>query len=29
MTLILHSGDQYRKITLEVPTGLASTEAIR
>jgi Tfp pilus assembly protein FimT len=29
MTLIINSGDQYRKITLEVPTGLASTEAIR
>jgi prepilin-type N-terminal cleavage/methylation domain-containing protein len=29
MTLIIHAGDQYRKITLEVPTGLASTEVIR
>jgi hypothetical protein len=29
MTLIIHSGDQYRKITLEVPTGLASVEVIR
>jgi hypothetical protein len=29
MTLIINSGDQYRKITLEVPTGLASTEAIQ
>ena len=29
MTLILHSGDQYRKITLEVTTGLASMEVIR
>jgi prepilin-type N-terminal cleavage/methylation domain-containing protein len=28
MTLILHSGDQYRKITLEVTTGLTSVEAI-
>jgi len=28
MTLILHSGDQYRKITLEVTTGLASVEVI-
>ncbi len=26
MTLIMHSGDQYRKITLEVTTGLASVE---
>jgi Type II transport protein GspH len=29
MTLILHSGDQYRKITLEVATGLASVEVMR
>ena len=29
MTLVLHSGDQYLKITLEVTTGLASVEAIR
>jgi type II secretion system protein H len=29
MTLILHSGDQYRKISLEVLTGLASLEIIR
>ena len=29
MTLIIHSGDQYRKITLEVTTGLASMEAIQ
>ncbi|HUA37812.1 MAG TPA: GspH/FimT family pseudopilin [Candidatus Sulfopaludibacter sp.] len=29
MTLIIHSGDQYQKITLEVTTGLASTEPIR
>ncbi|HLX94861.1 MAG TPA: GspH/FimT family pseudopilin [Verrucomicrobiae bacterium] len=29
MTLIIHSGDQYRKITLEVPTGLASVELIQ
>ena len=29
MTLILHSGDQYRKITLEVTTGLASMEVMR
>ena len=29
MTLILHSGDQYRKITLEVTTGLASLEVMR
>ena len=29
MTLILHSGDQYRKITLEVTTGLASFEVMR
>ena len=29
MTLIIHSGDQYRKITLEVTTGLASVEAIQ
>ena len=29
MTLVIHAGDQYRKITLEVPTGLASTEVIR
>lgn len=29
MTLIIHSGDQYRKITLEVTTGLASTETIQ
>ena len=28
MTLILHSGNQYRKITLEVTTGLASMEVI-
>jgi len=29
MTLILHSKDQYQKITLEVTTGLASMEVIR
>jgi type II secretory pathway pseudopilin PulG len=29
MTLILHSGDQYRKITLEVTTGLAFMEVIQ
>jgi prepilin-type N-terminal cleavage/methylation domain-containing protein len=29
MTLIIHTGDQYRKITLEVPTGLASVEVIQ
>ena len=29
MTLIINAGDQYRKITLEVPTGLASTEVIQ
>jgi len=29
MTLILDSGGQYRKITLEVTTGLASVEVIR
>ncbi len=29
MTLIIHSGDQYRKITLEVTTGLASVEVIQ
>ena len=29
MTLIIHSGDQYRKITLEVTTGRASVEAIQ
>jgi prepilin-type N-terminal cleavage/methylation domain-containing protein len=29
MTLIIHSGDQYRKITLEVTTGLASVETIQ
>lgn len=29
MTLIIHAGDQYRKITLEVTTGLASTETIQ
>jgi prepilin-type N-terminal cleavage/methylation domain-containing protein len=29
MTLVLHSGDQYLKITLEVTTGLASVEVIR
>ena len=29
MTLVLHAGDQYRKITLEVTTGLASVEVIR
>jgi hypothetical protein len=29
MTLILHSGGQYRKITLEVTTGLASLEVIQ
>ena len=29
MTLIIHSGDQYRKITLEVTTGLASVEAMQ
>ena len=28
MTLILHSGDQYRKISLEVTTGLASLQVI-
>ena len=29
MTLIIHAGDQYRKITLEVTTGLASMQIIR
>lgn len=29
MTLILHSGDQYRKITLEVTTALASMHVIQ
>ena len=29
MTLVLHSGDQYLKITLEVTTGLASVGVIR
>lgn len=29
MTLILHSGDQYRKITLEVTTALASMQVIQ
>jgi hypothetical protein len=29
MTLVLHDGDQYRKITLEVTTGLASVEVMR
>ena len=29
MTLIIHSGDQYRKITLEVTTGRASLETIQ
>jgi prepilin-type N-terminal cleavage/methylation domain-containing protein len=29
MTLVLHSKDQYLKITLEVTTGLASVEVIR
>jgi Tfp pilus assembly protein FimT len=29
MTLILHSGDEYRKITLEVTTGRASMEVMR
>jgi prepilin-type N-terminal cleavage/methylation domain-containing protein len=29
MTLILHSGDQYRKITLEVTTALASLEVLQ
>ena len=29
MTLILHSGDQYREIALEVTTGLASMEVIQ
>jgi prepilin-type N-terminal cleavage/methylation domain-containing protein len=29
MTLVLHSGDQYLKITLEVTTGLASVEVMR
>ena len=29
MTLVLHSGDQYLKITLEVTTGLASVGAIQ
>jgi prepilin-type N-terminal cleavage/methylation domain-containing protein len=29
MTLVIHSGDQYRKITLEVTTGRASVEAIQ
>jgi type II secretory pathway pseudopilin PulG len=29
MTLILHYGDQYRKISLEVTTALASLEVIR
>ena len=29
MTLVLHSGDQYRKITLEVTTALASMQVIQ
>lgn len=29
MTLIIHSADQYRKLTLEVTTGLMSVEAIQ
>lgn len=29
MTLIIHSGGQYRKITLEVTTGLGSVETIQ
>ncbi len=29
MTLIIHAGDQYRKITLEVTTGLASAATIQ
>ena len=29
MTLIIHSVDQYRKMTLEVTTGLVSVEAIQ
>ena len=29
MTLIIHSTDQYRKITLEVTTGLATVEVIQ
>jgi Tfp pilus assembly protein FimT len=29
MTLILHADDRYRKITLEVTTGLASVEVMR
>ena len=29
MTLIIHSADQYRKITLEVTTGLATVEVIQ
>lgn len=29
MTLIIHSADQYRKMTLEVTTGLMSVEAIQ
>jgi prepilin-type N-terminal cleavage/methylation domain-containing protein len=29
MTLIIHSADQYRKLTLEVTTGLVSVEAIQ
>jgi prepilin-type N-terminal cleavage/methylation domain-containing protein len=29
LTLIIHAGDQYRKITLEVTTGLASMQTIR
>jgi len=29
MTLVIHADDQYRKITLEVTTGLASVETIQ
>jgi prepilin-type N-terminal cleavage/methylation domain-containing protein len=29
MTLVLHSGDQWRKISLEVTTALASVESVR
>ncbi|HVU07793.1 MAG TPA: prepilin-type N-terminal cleavage/methylation domain-containing protein [Verrucomicrobiae bacterium] len=29
MTLVLHSGDQYQKISLEVTTGLATVQPIR
>ena len=29
MTLIIHSGDQYRKLSLEVTTGLVSVEVIQ